>query len=305
VKDVTVVYVVFGREEHYQNLFRSIKTVRKRAPACKILVVEYGRFLRASAGEDDGLRIVTRSLPVDPARYRKPGFLIWREKYTAALEVETPFGLFLDSDTVMVHDELPRMIDTLRCDFACARHWWVPTLAAYRSQAVGRKDRSRFEAAIGDLDLPDELTFPSAGAFLFRTGSAARKIFEGVLGHYQRFYGAGQEQSPGLTDELFLAASLHEQGGVQFLGTAFNHPLMGDRDTPLELEEGELFGKSRFDATWERVLTFHCDPLRRDPCGAYGGAVNRAIASAFLWGNDFESGTLKKGRSLIRRLSLR
>ena len=86
---------------------------------------------------------------------------------------------------------------------------------------------------------------------------------------------------PGITDELFLSASVKKFGKSINLSGAMNHCTMGEEFMPMKLVDDILLGKNKFENKYEPITFLHCDILRRNPSEEYFGRQAELVAKCF------------------------
>jgi len=274
---MTCVYVVGGSEMHYQNLSRSLRSLRERGPVCDVLVVDLNGRLRS----DNHRRVISGEGLIDPVR--KLGFQFWKNKYSACLHATTDYVFYLDTDTVFVNNTLGELIKKVGEGFGISKHWSVPTLRDFVEKVVPLENRGLLEGLLRDkLGVTGECEFVASGAFLFRNSPANRAILKQVLSFYEAIYPPGVDYIEGVTDEVFLSAALKSSGGAVFLSGALNHCVMGNSCMPLKYQNHVFYGRNPFEEKWEPVTLFHCY-VTVDRSSQYGWWMRPKIRKALYF----------------------
>jgi hypothetical protein len=280
--DVTFIFTVGGDDSHYQNLERCIRSIKKFYSGCRFLILEFGNRLSSS----EETTVVDVSDRVDFSSGKKVGYIIWKHKYVGALMVETKFGVYVDTDTVIANPTLHEIIPTLNGGIGAALHFWVPTILDYQAKACAGDSLVEFQKFRQRFGLEDSSLFFAGGVFMFENNQDTKRIFELVLEMYEDYY-SGKDYVRSITDELFLAAALHKNPGfVRRYGGALNHCSMQDDDMPLVAKDGTLFGRNLFEDYFQPVTFLHCDTSRRDPSKHYNGEERKLIRQAFELGES-------------------
>lgn len=276
MKKLTAVYIIGGGDEQYENLSRSIRSLKRGGLGCEILVLEAGERLRS----EGNIRVIHRPGIVDFTK--KPGYQMWKQKYYACLEVETEYGLFIDADTVLVHNNVEDLVAKIGDRFGVTKHWWVPTFRDFYKKCVPEENKRRFKLLIKSLNIGYDNDFFSGGVFIFGNNRQNREILMAVISVYESVYSKDADYIRGITDEVFLSAALYRFGNFTVLSGALNHCVMGDDFMPLKYENNIFYGKNPFEKEWEKITFFHCDTFRRDPSENYKGITRQEIKKAFF-----------------------
>jgi len=275
--DVTLMYTVGGHDVHYDNMRRSIESIRRTGANPKFLILEFGTKLSSS----DRTQVINLPDAIDFNAGKKVGYLVWKHKYIAALEVKTKFGIYVDSDTAMVNNNIPLICLALKGEIGVTRHFWVPDIRHYQARATTPETISEFLLLKEKLKLVDDAPFYAGGVFAFENNDKNKKVFKRVLEMYDDYY-SGKDYVKSITDELFFAAAINELcDSVAIFGGALNHCSMGEDHMPMRLYDDNLFGKNPFEENWQPITFLHCDVSRRDPSECYDGKAKEIIRRCF------------------------
>tara|TARA_B100000085_G_C18476361_1_gene485324 strand:+ start:157 stop:1026 length:870 start_codon:yes stop_codon:yes gene_type:complete len=278
--DITFIYTVGGHDVHYDNMARSIQSVKDQSSGgYNFLVLEFGNKLKSS----DNVEVINLPDAIDFDSGKKVGYLIWKHKYIGALKVKTKYGVYVDSDTVMAYNNIVGLCKAIEDGFGVCRHFWVPDIENYRAKACTQETIQQFLEVKETLGLQDYDPFFAGGVFLFRNNEKNQEVMRKVLEYYDDYY-SSKEYVRSITDELFLAAALKQcQADVKVISGALNHCTMGDQFMPMAIDEesGALFGRNSFESQWAPITFLHCDISRRDPSEEYTGGRKRLVKKHF------------------------
>lgn len=242
-------FIVGGDDKYYKNLMRACESLERISEPHEIVILDMDDRLEIN---DPKVKIVKADADSlrneDERNWFQPH--IWRQRYNVFKHVETDHCIYLDTDTVVIHDRTKELIEEAGDDFLVARHWWVPTLYDYLVNVEVDK------TGLGKY-LPQDLTsydYAASGAFLFQNGKHD-KLFERYNEIYEDVFSDGGLHS-GVTDEFILALSLNEIGGYKFTNGAFNHCAAADQQD-LKFEDGSWYGKNPQEDEWKKVFVFH------------------------------------------------
>lgn len=278
MKDFTFIFTVGGDDHHYDNMFRCMKSFERLAFKPKCLVLEFGDKLKKSNEYD----VINLPNVVDFNSGKKVGYIIWRHKYVGALKIQTRYGAYIDTDTVIAQDNFDYLTSRLNGGIEVTKHFWVPTIDAYKSKAVSKERMEDFEETRKILGLSQEDSFFAGGFFVFENNESTRKVFKRTLELNDNFYDSREGYVKSITDELFFSAALKESSHlISEVGGGFNHCSMGDDHMPLTLYNDQLYGKNPYETFWSRVTLLHCDVARRDPTENYSGLLKEKIKHLF------------------------
>ena len=275
--DVTLMYTVGGHDVHYENMQRSIDSIKRAGANPQFLILEFGTKLASS----ERTRVINLPDAIDFNAGKKVGYLVWKHKYIAALEVKTKFGIYVDSDTAMVNNNIPLICSALKDEIGVTRHFWVPDIRHYEARATTPETISEFLLLKEKLGLTEETPFYAGGVFAFHNNDKNKKVFKRVLEMYDDYY-SGKDYVKSITDELFFSAAINELcDSVAIFGGALNHCSMGEDHMPMRLYDNNLFGRNPFEENWQPITFLHCDVSRRDPSEHYDGKAKEIIRKCF------------------------
>jgi hypothetical protein len=279
MNEVTFIFTVGGHEGHYQNMTRCIETIEQNYPDAKFLILEFGDSLDI---KNDRFTIVKFKNLIDFSSGKKVGYLIWKHKYLGALMINTKYGVYVDTDTVLANDTIPLILQNLDGGIGVSLHFWTPTISHYEAFATTRETYFEFLNLKNKLQLQDDTHFFAGGVFLFEKNSRTIDVFCEILKMYYDYYGNDKEYVKSITDELFLAAVLNKNKDlVRYCNGALNHCSMGDEFMPMIEENNFLFGRNPFDSDFAPITFLHCDTNRRDPSEMYSGTIKQIIRKKF------------------------
>lgn len=275
--DITFIFTVGGDQCHYDNMERCIRSINRHYLGSKFLILEFGDKLSTSLDRE----VVNMNGLIDFGSGKKVGYIIWKHKYVGALMVKTKYGVYVDTDTVLVNPNVQHLLESLSGGIAATRHFWVPNIAMYQARACNQSTYSEFLQTKSKLGLEDDSDFFAGGVFLFENNQETKQVFKEVIDHYDEYYRErGYVKS--ITDEIFFAAALNRRKDlIRIYSGALNHCSMGDEHMPLIVCEDTLYGRNSFESEWQLVTFLHCDTSRRDPSASYDGDTRRLVRSYF------------------------
>lgn len=277
-KQLTIVFTVGGDNHHYENMFRCMKSFERLSFVPECLVLEFGTVLKSCKEYE----VINLPDAVDFSSNKKVGYIIWRHKYVGALMVQTKYGAYIDTDTVIAQDNFVNLIENLQGGISVTKHFWVPTVGNYKNKAVSKERINDFEETRAKIGLNYEDSFYAGGFFLFENNDNTRKIFERTLELNDEFYKTKDGYVKSITDELFFSAALKENKSlVREVGGGFNHCTMGDNHMPMILYNDQIYGKNPYEIFWTKVTILHCDVGRRNPAENYEGILKEKIKNFF------------------------
>lgn len=265
-------YIVGGSQDHYNNLTFSIKSIRRLVQNPFFYILELGnKQLQSSI---DTL-VFHQPLPKTDG---KIGYLFWREKYNIVQNTTFDKIVYLDTDTVLVNNNLDDLFEQIDDKVGVCQHFWVPTIQEFRSKAIGNP--REFLDYAGKYQPQDSDLFFGGGVFLLKNTEENIEIMREIGGICDDIYQAEYVSGGGMTDELFLSRVLNKTNQYHLLPGSLNHCLMGDEHMPLIVRDDILCGNN----TWEHptpITFFHCDPNRRAPEMFYDGEVKQQVKSLY------------------------
>jgi len=277
--DLTIIYTVGGNDNHYENMEKCIKSIRKHGIDPHFLILEFGNKLKSSIEEK--IEVINLTDAVNFSLGKKVGYQIWKFKYVGCLAIKTKYGIYVDTDTVLLNNTIPGIIDKINGGFGVTQHFWVPNIEYYQKRATDTSTIQEFIKIKNRLGLKDQDLFFAGGVFAFENNDNVKNMLQDVLRMYDDYY-EGKDYVKSITDELFLAAALNRKPElIRLYGGALNHCSMGDENMPMTEHEGILYGRNSFETMWQPITFLHCDISRRDPSEKYSGQIKDAIRTAF------------------------
>lgn len=255
--DITFFYIVGGNKEHYDNLDRSIRSLKERIISNpKIVVLEYGTKLISR--RYNFYNYISLN---NPATFHN----ICMGKYLVCQLIDTKYGIYIDNDTIFVNNVLVEYINQLGIgDFGISNNWWVKTIDEFVTKYDFIDKQFLLDYYNKELGLMPENKRVSAGVFMFKNTSSVRQLFSDVISLYNKLIDNVDKH---LCDELILTACLKNYSSKVILSGAINHTCNFNelKLMPLMYKDGIWQGKNEFDVNMYPILTFHCNPYIRDP----------------------------------------
>ena len=280
--NTTVYYVVGGDQQHYKNMLASMTSLTDVGFSGEFLIWEIGETLSSDEIQSKyqiSNKITVHHKPneIDFEKPGKKGYLFWKQKYKAALEIETEFGAYVDTDTLFINNTLPLIVKDLNGKVGASPHFWVPTLRHFEAMAVPAGNKAAFQEVKERIGLNEKHFLLTGGCFVFETTEDNKEIFREVLEIYDDVYSSDDEYIQGLTDEVFFSHVVQNKDKAILLSGAINHCFMGDEHMPLIFQDGNFWGKNSYEKQFSKVMLLHCDTSRRDPSEKYSGVIKEQI----------------------------
>ena len=219
--NLTVYYVVGGNDCHYDNLLLSVRSIRKLNKDVPIKIFDFSGKWNY---DFDNVEVVHRPDEIDFSK-KKIGYLFWRQKYVCALDIDTEYAMYVDTDTVMAQDNLSAIMELVGDGIGSAKHWWVPTFKNFATEAVPSKNREDFLNICKNLNVTPNTPFFAGGVFVFRNNETNRASMQKIIDVYDEVYTENNEYIKGITDEVFFSGICKD---VVDLGGGLNHCCMGE-----------------------------------------------------------------------------
>lgn len=276
--ELTIYFTVGGNQNHYDNMFRCMKSILNLGIDPKFLVIEFGEKLITTPQYE----VVNLPEAIDFSKNKKIGYIIWKHKYVGFSFVKTRYGLYVDTDTVAVNQTFDYYFSNIRNGILVSRHFWVPTINAYNVRAVQPdliQETMNLEIKLG---LKPSDPFFAGGVIGFEKNPQTQEVFADVVKMYNDYYGENIDYVRSITDELFFAAALAKKPSlIRDAGGALNHCSMGEEFMPLYYHNKTLYGKNPFETVSNPITFLHCDTGRRDPSEKYSGDAKEIIKRKF------------------------
>lgn len=270
--DLTICYVVGGHQVHYDNLKRSMDSIMRSEFNGEFLVLEAGNKLKS----DPWMTVINKPDLIDFNK-GKVGYQFWRQKYEVVRQITTDYGMYVDTDTVLVNNNFQILFDRIGSKMGVCQHFWVPDCSTFKNLSVPKANLQQFEKVQTQLGMQDSDRIFVGGVFLFENNEKNNQIFEDTLKIYDEIYTKDKEYVRGITDEIFFSVILQRANSFYPLNGAVNHCFMGEKFMPLTLQDGRIYGKNPNDSEYEMVTFLHCDISRRDPSKEYDGELKAEI----------------------------
>ena len=120
-------FIVGGDDIYYKNLMRACESLERVTQPHEVVIIDMDDRLSI---DDPKVKIVSgkgEHLENDDDRnWFQPH--IWKERYNLYKHVETDHCIYMDTDTVVIHDRVDELVREAEDSFLCTQHWWVPTL---------------------------------------------------------------------------------------------------------------------------------------------------------------------------------
>jgi hypothetical protein len=275
---ITFFLVVGGSEQHYKNLDRVVNSIKKRMKnPYKIIVLEVGNKLSTN----NLINVINEPDAVLLNNKKKIGYKFWQQKYRASEFITTEYGVYLDTDMVLVNDNFSEIFENIGENFGVAEHFWTRNFRAYLLRAVPLENIRSFLKLKKKINIRLSDPFFAGGVFIYKNNLENRKLLDKVSELYKDVYPETSTYLRGITDEVFFSNILAKNNKYISVGGALNHCCMGDKFMPLSIINGILYGKNHNEKIFRPVTFFHCDINRRDPRENYSGELKEAVENAW------------------------
>jgi len=262
---ITFGYIVGGEERHYNNLTKSIKSIKDRIKVSyEILIIDNDGKLKS----ESNIKVVNLDQP------RKLHYY-WSNRYRLNEFAETEYVMYMDTDTVIANDRIEELIKKSEDKFYICQHWWVRTYGSYLN--MNPTDNSVIGKLSGLINYNDP--YFASGVFLFNKEKNA-KVFEEYWKIFNLCYEQGSEYKTGITDEFMLAHALNITKDYKFCHGSLNH-CCEKQLMPIEFKGNNLWGSNPYELEKEKIVCLHCDTNRRDPSNGYDTEMSNYIKNMF------------------------
>lgn len=268
-------FIVGGDDIYYKNLMRACESLERVTQPHEVVIIDMDDRLSI---DDPKVKIVSgkgEHLENDDDRnWFQPH--IWKERYNLYKHVETDHCIYMDTDTVVIHDRVDELVREAEDSFLCTQHWWVPTLEDFfRKVMVDKTGLSEY--------LPSDLSsyqYAASGAFMFQKDKHD-KLFERYDEIFRDVFSDGGVHN-GVTDELILCLALNEFGDYKFTNGAFNHCAAADQQD-LKYDDGMWYGKNPQEEEYKKVFLFHSACQNVESLSAHSPGFIEEIKRDMYW----------------------
>lgn len=256
----TFFYVVGGDEKYYEFLFRSIRSLSRLKESFKIKILDTGNKIESKGN----IEVVNIKYPITSSR------VFWQHKYFLTQQIDTEYGIYLDTDTVVCNDRLNELCLKINNSIGVIKHFWI-------------QDFSRFYKCFPNLqfsnftkiyELNENHNFYTGGVFLFKNSQRSINAMRDVYEFDKFFYEKFNKENNGFYDEIFLSTILKFYPHVCLNGSV-NHCCANHM--PLIFENNKLKGKNPFEKEFEDIFVLHGSSKRQFLGEDFSGQVKEKI----------------------------
>ena len=262
---ITFGYIVGGEERHYNNLKKSIKSIKDRIKIpYEILIIDNDGKLES----ENGIKVIHLDQPRKLQYY-------WSNRYRLNEFAETEYVMYMDTDIVIVNDRIEELIKQSEDKFYVCQHWWVKEYGSYLN--MNPTDDSVVNKLTGLINYNDP--YFASGVFLFNKDKNS-KVFEEYWKIFNLCYEQTSNYKTGITDEFMLTHALNITKDYKFCHGSLNH-CCEKQLMPIEFKDGNLWGSNPYELEKEKIVCLHCDTHRRDPSNGYDIEMSSYIKNMF------------------------
>jgi len=262
---ITFGYIVGGEERHYNNLKKSIKSIKDRIKVpYEILIIDNDGKLE----DENGIKIIHLDQPRKLQYY-------WSNRYRLNEFARTEYVMYIDTDAVIANDRIEELIENSEDKFYVCQHWWVKEFGAYLN--TNPTDRTVTDKLKGLINHNDP--YFASGVFLFNKDKNS-KVFEEYWKIFNLCYEEGSDYRTGITDEFILAHALNITKDYKFCHGSLNH-CCEKQLMPIEFKDGNIWVSNPYELEREKIVCLHCDTHRRDPSNGYDVHMANYIKNMF------------------------
>ncbi len=267
---ITFGYIVGGDQSHYTNLFMSLKSLRERIKIpYKVVIIDNDQKLK-STDFNSGISIIHLSNPPKKHYY-------WSNRYHLHKYMDTDYGMYMDTDTVICNDRIEEIINKSEDKFYICQHWWVNNYGNYLTHNPTQID------VVNKFNTPLDKPYFASGVFLWNNNTCTN-VFEEYWNVFNVCYSENDEYKTGITDEFMLCHALNKTNNFKFAHGSLNH-CCEKQLMPINLKDNVLVGKNPFEEEFEPIICLHCDLHRRNPSDGYTITMANYIKKMFYLTN--------------------
>ena len=252
---ITFGYIVGGEERHYNNLKKSIKSIKDRIKIpYEILIIDNDGKLES----ENGIKVIHLDQPRKLQYY-------WSNRYRLNEFAETEYVMYMDTDIVIVNDRIEELIKQSE----------DKEYGSYLN--MNPTDDSVVNKLTGLINYNDP--YFASGVFLFNKDKNS-KVFEEYWKIFNLCYEQTSNYKTGITDEFMLTHALNITKDYKFCHGSLNH-CCEKQLMPIEFKDGNLWGSNPYELEKEKIVCLHCDTHRRDPSNGYDIEMSSYIKNMF------------------------
>jgi hypothetical protein len=240
VKKYTFFYVVGGDDCYYNQLAKSIRSLKRLKCDFDIKILDFNEKLSS----ENNIQIINSNKSINQKH------IFWQYKYFITQQLDTEYGIYLDCDTIICEDRLEEIFDRLTNKFGVVQHFYLNNFTKFL-YAFPSETSANF---INKYSINLEDKFYTGGVFLFKNDTNSFNILKDTFDMHNQYYLKETDYIEGLYDETFLSTVLKKYNYLNLNG-AINHCCANHM--PLKLSENKLIGKNPFDLKYEDIFVLH------------------------------------------------
>jgi len=240
MKKYTFFYVVGGNDCYYNQLAKSIRSLKRLKCDFNIKILDFNKKLSS----EKNIEIVNSNKKVNQKH------IFWQYKYFITQQLDTEYGIYLDCDTIICKDRVEEIFDQLDYKFGVVQHFYLNNFNKFLNAFPFKTSEDFINKHF--INLEDK--FYTGGVFLFKNNANSFNILKNTFEMHNEYYSENKFYIEGLYDETFLSTVLRKFNHLNLNG-AINHCCANHM--PLKLKENKLVGKNPFDALYEDIFVLH------------------------------------------------
>lgn len=259
--DYTIFYVVGGNNVYYQQLKKSLRSLKRIKTPHKVKVLDLNRKLKSY----DNIEVIYTDDNITTKE------MFWKYKFYLCQQLDTKYGIYLDSDTIVCCDRLDEISNKLGNKFGVVHHFHVKNFANYK-RLFYHPDAFKFTDR---YNLTGDDKFYTGGVFMFHNNIKNMNILKSIFNIHDEY---NLNIRCGIYDETFISLMMSKQEHIIFNGS-FNHCSMDFM--PLKIQDNVLMGKNPFDIEFEPVFVLHGTTKRQLEGLDFEGEIKEKVKN--LW----------------------
>ncbi len=260
----TFCYIVGGEDKYYDQLAKSIRSLKKIKEGYKIKILDIGKKISSS----EGIEVIHINKDLSNK------YLFWQYKYYITSLIDTEYGIYLDCDTIICNDRLEELCDSIDNSFGVVPHFGIKTFNNFYLSFPNLANSKFLE--INNI-LPTD-NFYTAGVLLFKNTEASFRILNETFELHNLIFQQTPLMIEGLYDETFLSMILR-QYDHKILNGSVNH--CSANYMPIIYENGKLKGKNPFDLEYEDIFILHGSSQRQFLGEDFSGKIKEKIIESW------------------------
>lgn len=255
----TFFYIVGGDNIYYEQLKRSIRSLKKISSNYKIKILDISKKLSSS----ENIEVIH----IDKKINNK--YIFWQYKYFITQFLDSEYGIYLDCDTVVCNDRVQELCEIVDDSFGVVKHFSIDTFNKFSSYFPHLGT-----SFLKNHNISAEDNFYTGGVFIYKNNIKSLNILKRVFDLHDDYFNRIPYMIEGLYDETFLSIILKEYDH-KILSGAVNH--CSANYMPIIYENAKLRGKNPFDLEYEDIFILHGSSQRQFLGEDFSGKIKEKI----------------------------